>query len=1158
MKNNTQDLIQLAIEKGLLTKDKLNQLSQEQTLDTDIDSFLSQAVASGFLNDSAIRKLKELKKELVNQEEMTQESTPTLAMVKLTSDDSKATLANNYRTLFAPNNTLFAAAKEMDARDTHSNLATHPQPLKTIGRYEIIKLLGEGGMGSVYQAYDVALDRYVALKFIHSRDPAAKKRLILEGRAQARLDHPGICKVYEVGEEEHQIFVAMQYVQGDTLEKLAKELTVEQKIKVMADAALALHVAHKEGLIHRDIKPSNIMVEKNQDGSLHPCILDFGLVKEVANKGITVTGEILGTPCYMAPEQAKGRTDNLDRRTDVYALGATLYEIFTDRPPFEGFSPMEVLLQVLKVEPKPMRDLDPTIPQDIDTIVLKCLEKEPQRRYDSAKALAEDLNRYLDGTSIQAKPVTWQYKMWQKAKEHKVATISLSAAVLVLLGSSGYVGWTSWKSAEQRRLAQQLGQQFGQQVKEIETIMKIATLLPLHNVQKEKLLVEQKMQDINKQMEQVGRVGIGPGNYALGQGYLTLKNYIKAREHLELALKNGYDTPEAKYALGQTMGALYQEALEETSQITNADIRKAREVEIEKEYRTPALEYLTKSKELTTVSPIYVEGLIAFYEKKYEEALEKAQKAFKENPSLYEAKKLEADIYLAIGDTKKRTGNNDDAKKDYEQAGQAYKVAITIGESAHTVYEGECQRWLRTMEIGLNSAQTDLSKSAYKEALEFCDKALIANPESGEAYQKKSHIYWRWAESEIIRGGTPNEYLDKAIEMAKQAVSYNPLDMYAFYDMGSSYLQKADYFQEKAQDKESLLFLDLAAESYLKAIKINPNFALPYNGLGLVYWKKGELEIEQGEDGRAFLDKAIDNCQKSINLTPNFAAYSNAGLVAWSKANYEASNKIDPISSYDFAINNLNSGIQLNANNAAIYNSLGTIYLDKWLFMVSMGQNASEIVDLAIKNYNKSIELDPSYSNTYYNLGVIYSKKVFYNLDKQVNYLNLLDQARTQFQMAAKLNSEDMDIYLEQSNTEMLAARLYIEQQKDPTILLNQARNILKEIPSEQMEADFYKTLAESYYWQAIWQIKNHKTANLEINQGQILIEKALSINSKLAEAIGLKGMFYLLRAKQEVSKQNDLAKEAEITITQAIERNYLLKKSYEPLINEAHSLQKK
>ncbi|KAF0211852.1 MAG: hypothetical protein FD167_5333, partial [bacterium] len=420
--------------------------------------------------------------------------------------------------------------------------------------------------------------------------------------------------------------------------------------------------------------PSNIMVEKTQDGRLQPCVLDFGLVKEVASKGITVTGEILGTPCYMAPEQAKGRTDNLDRRTDVYALGATLYEIFTDRPPFEGSNPMEVLSQVLKAEPIPIKKIDPSIPQDIDTIVLKCLEKEPQRRYDSAKALADDLRRYLDGASIKAKPVTWYYKIWQRAKEHKTAVASLSAAVLVIIVSLGFGLWTTWRSAQQERLAQELGQKFGQKVKEIETIMQVASLLPLHNVQREKLLVQEKMEDIRRQMRKVGKAGIGSGNYALGQGYLTLGNYFKAREHTELALNNGYDTPEAKYALGQIMGALYQKALEETSQITNPDIRKSREREIEKEYRNPALEYLRKSKSLVAVSPSYVEGLIAFYEKKYNEALEKSQQAFEQTPALYEAKKLEADIYLQIGSDKQEIGDYKGAKEDYQKAGQAYKV----------------------------------------------------------------------------------------------------------------------------------------------------------------------------------------------------------------------------------------------------------------------------------------------------------------------------------------------------------------------------------------------------------------------------------------------------------------------------------------------------
>lgn len=1153
MRNNTQKLIQLAIKKGLLSKENLQQMSEEQTLSADVDSFIDKVILLGFLSR---REVEELKQELAICEEIESESTPTLAMATTTYEDGKTTLANKQNTLRkeTAQNTLFIAAKEMDARETNPRVAFLPSPLKTIGRYEIIKLLGEGGMGSVYQAYDVALDRYVALKFIHSHNQAAKKRLILEGRAQARLDHLGICKVYEVGEEEHQIFVAMQYVEGDTLEKAAKELTLEQKIKVMAEAAEALHAAHKEGLIHRDIKPSNIMVEKTQDGRLQPCILDFGLVKEVANKGITVTGEILGTPCYMAPEQARGRTDVLDRRTDVYALGATLYEIFTDRPPFEGFSPMEVLLQVVKIEPQPIRKINPSIPQDVETIVLKCLEKEPHRRYDSAKALADDLKRYLDGVSIQAKPVAWQYRMWQRAKEHKVATASISAAILILLSSFSYVSWTWWKSAEEKYIAQSLGQHFGQQVKEIENIMKVAVLLPLHNVEKEKLLVEQKMEEIRKQMNLVGKVSLGPGNYALGQGYLTLGNYVKAKEHLELALNNGYDLPEAEYALGQVMGGLYQKALEEASRITNDEIRIAKEREIEKEYRDPALEYLRKSKILSTVSTSYIEGLIAFYEKKYDQALEKAQEAFKENPSLYEAKELEADIYLQIGSSKYEKGNYNSAKEDYQKAGEAYKIAITIGESSSNVYEGECRRWLRTMELGLDSAEIDLSKESYSQALNSCDKALIANIQNGEAYQKKSRIYWRWAAYEIDKTGAPAEYLDKAIEMGKQAVFYSPQNIYAFYDMGNSYLKKADYYGENKKNNGE--YLKLAEESYLKAIGINPNNALPYNVLGLVYWKKGNIEIEEGKDGRAFLNKAINNYENSIKLTPTFATYNNMGLTAWSKASYEASRGIDPTKSYDLSINSLKAAIELNPQYADVYNSLGLAYMSKGEFVMNNDLDPSELFSLAIKNYSKAIELDSNSSDSYYNLGVTYSKKVFYAIIKNINPTDLFEFSRKYLEKAALLDPEDKEISLEQSNLEMLVSYWEIKQNLNPISSLTRARNILKTINGDNLDPSFYKTLAETYRWQAEWKVNNKKTAQTEINQGLELLKKSTLKGLDLGEVLAIEGTFYLMRAKE--TNDLELAKKAEELIKKALETNFLLKLNYEPLLIEARNLQKK
>jgi eukaryotic-like serine/threonine-protein kinase len=262
-----------------------------------------------------------------------------------------------------------------------------PDSLRRWERYAVLSLLGEGGMGRVYRGFDPRLQRPIALKVL-GRAHGAERRFLREARLQARIVHENVCKVYEVGELDGEPYIAMQLIAGKTLQAILPELDAAQKLAILEDVALAVHAAHRLGLIHRDLKPSNIMVERSEDGTLKPYVMDFGLARDLSTESVTVTGEVLGTPAFMSPEQAAGRP--ADARSDVYGLGATLYQVLTGRPPFEG-SAAEVLARVTSVDPPSLRSLAGGVSIDAATITHHCLEKDPSRRYPSALALAEDL-----------------------------------------------------------------------------------------------------------------------------------------------------------------------------------------------------------------------------------------------------------------------------------------------------------------------------------------------------------------------------------------------------------------------------------------------------------------------------------------------------------------------------------------------------------------------------------------------------------------------------------------------------------------------------------------------------------------------------------------------------------------------------------------------
>jgi tetratricopeptide (TPR) repeat protein/predicted Ser/Thr protein kinase len=309
----------------------------------------------------------------------------------------------------------------------------------TDSRYETAVPIGRGAIADVMRAHDPRLGRDVALKILRHDDSELAERMLAEARIQAGIDHPNVCQVYETGRlEDGRPFIAMQLIEGRTLDDAVRDAPPEFAVRLVAEAARAVHAAHRMGLIHRDLKPANIMVADDADGPARPYVLDFGLARYHDAPGMTQTGQILGTPSYMAPEQARGER-LVDRRADVWALGAILYEALTGQRPFEADSTVQVLMRILDDEPASVRRLVPSLPMDLATIVHTCLEKNPDDRYTSAGDLADDLDRWLAGEPIAARPASVIDRVVRRARRHRTLVISGSLVVaLALVGGAKY------------------------------------------------------------------------------------------------------------------------------------------------------------------------------------------------------------------------------------------------------------------------------------------------------------------------------------------------------------------------------------------------------------------------------------------------------------------------------------------------------------------------------------------------------------------------------------------------------------------------------------------------------------------------------------------------------------------------------------------------
>jgi WD40 repeat protein/predicted Ser/Thr protein kinase len=320
--------------------------------------------------------------------------------------------------------------------------------VRYFGDYELLDEIARGGMGVVFKARQVNLNRIVALKMIlagqlaHDSDV---KRFYAEAEAAAKLDHPGIVPIFEIGQHDGQHYFSMAFIEGESLAKKVANgpLPPREVAEMVKKVAEAVEYAHQKGIIHRDLKPANVLLDSHGQ----PKVTDFGLAKQMqGDSGLTGTGQILGTPSYMPPEQASGRLDQAGPPSDVYALGAILYCLFTGRPPFQAASPLDTLKQVLEQEPVSIRQLNPQVPLDLETISIKCLEKDIARRYISAAQLAEDLQRYLDGEPILARPTTpWERSLKWARRRPAIAGLILAVVLVGVIGLAG-ITW-QWRAA---------------------------------------------------------------------------------------------------------------------------------------------------------------------------------------------------------------------------------------------------------------------------------------------------------------------------------------------------------------------------------------------------------------------------------------------------------------------------------------------------------------------------------------------------------------------------------------------------------------------------------------------------------------------------------------------------------------------------------------
>lgn len=932
----------------------------------DLDRLLQEMLRQGTLEPEVLERLelqvKDLERLLVGNEgpgrdHVTREVVEPSAGPGRTADQKPEDRSGTSRT---PPQGLWESTSSDGLGDEEARALLSVITLPRWNHYLNLQFVGEGGMGRIFKAYDPTLNRVVALKFLRWAGGDAISSLIEEARNQALVDHPNICKVYEVRAWKGQVYVAMQFIEGRTLDKLAPELNVDAQVELLATVAEAVHAAHRHGLIHRDLKPANIMVETTPDGGLNPYILDFGLAWNLDRPEETGSSRnIEGTFHYMAPEQASGEVDRIERRTDVYALGVILYELFTGHPPFYDLRGGACLRHICEAEIPRVGDLNPKLHPDLQTIVTKCLEKPIALRYESARALAEDLRRYRDQEPIHARPATLTYRLGKLARKYRLLFGLATAGLLTLLFLLGWGLQARLTASRQARWAQH----FGQEAERVEALLRYARLLPLHDIRQELEVVRGRIGAMEAEMVRLGGGTQGPGNYALGRAFLALGESDRALAHLDQAWAAGFRMPDAAYARGRALGQAYIPALQKARMIKEPQLRQVRLEELEERYRKPALDLLRRGKGSLLEPAPFQEGLLAFYDRRYPEALALAREASRNAPWFYEAWALEAQVHL---EQAQLAGDPTRTLAHLKQAEQALSHAGRIAPSDPDLFDLQTRRWWEEMILSRRTGRD--ARAAFEAFRDLCARwrSVLPGAPGPEARLAWGKLEW----ARVAKPALRQALLQDAIEEARRVVDRVPDHEEALGALAAGLSLQAYAALDAGQDPRDAL--DRASALLKRALEGGSSAFELFEPFAATLWARVEYEKYRGLDPASTVEgalTAIQNLATRFPRVPDFSGFMGGILGEW--VDYQANHGIDPTPVLRRALVHLDRASRMAPTRFEYPFTRGTVHLSLAGYQVMQGIPAAEALDAAEAGFRAALACNATSSGAYFGLGEV-------------------------------------------------------------------------------------------------------------------------------------------------------------------------------------------